>query len=155
MRRSVVAAAALALAGGLFGVGYSAGQSSGKSAAKSDYAEALRLKQSRAIDAGSAADDLVTVPLNQITVPPTTAAPTTTTALGPLTTFGQGTWEVNVDIQAGKYKSEGGENCYWKKADRNGDIIKNYYGAGPAVVIIEPSVFTFETSRCADWVKSG
>lgn len=106
-------------------------------------------------EAAALAKTYDTLPFNQITVPPTTEAPTTTVPAGPKTSFGEGVWEVNVDIAPGKYKSAGGQSCYWKKNRANGDIIDNYIGAGPAVVVIEASVFTFTTSNCEEWVKTG
>lgn len=65
--------------------------------------------------------------------------------------FGNGVWEVGVDIQPGKYKTAGSADCYWKKGDPTGEIIDNEIVHGPATVIIEPSVFTFTSNRCGTW----
>lgn len=73
---------------------------------------------------------------------------------GPLTSFGPGTWEVGVDVAAGKYKTTGGAQCYWARLQANdgsfGDIIDNGLGAGPQTVTIRDGEY-FETQRCADW----
>lgn len=69
--------------------------------------------------------------------------------------FGNGVWEVNVDIQAGKYKTAGGGDCYWAKLDRTGDIMDNDLPSGPTTVIIESNVFSFSSQRCGTWTKVG
>lgn len=65
--------------------------------------------------------------------------------------FGNGVWEVGVDIQPGKYKTAGGIDCYWKKSSQSGDIIANDIVSGPVTVIVEPAVFTFESNDCGTW----
>jgi multidrug efflux pump subunit AcrA (membrane-fusion protein) len=69
--------------------------------------------------------------------------------------FGDGIHEVGVDIQPGKYKTDGASGCYWAKQDRAGEIIDNENGIGPQVVIIESTVFAFKSSRCGIWTKTG
>jgi hypothetical protein len=79
---------------------------------------------------------------------------------GPLTTFGDGTWEVGVDIVPGKYKTTGpvGRNCYYARLKNGdgamGDILDNNNSKGPATVTIKESDGYFETQGCADWVKA-
>lgn len=72
----------------------------------------------------------------------------------PLDSFGSGTWEVGVDVAAGKYKTTGGDQCYWARLQENdgsfGDIIDNGLGAGPQTVTIREGEY-FETQRCANW----
>ncbi|MGK2948639.1 MAG: hypothetical protein ACSLFP_08705 [Acidimicrobiales bacterium] len=70
-------------------------------------------------------------------------------------TFGNGVWEVGVDIQPGKYKTAGSDSCYWSKNTASGDIIDNDLPSGPSTVVIEPSVFTFSSQRCGEWTKVG
>lgn len=70
-------------------------------------------------------------------------------------TFGNGVWEVGVDIQPGKYKTAGSSDCYWAKLDSSGDIIDNDLPSGPTTVIIESSVFTFSSQDCGEWTKVG
>ena len=65
--------------------------------------------------------------------------------------FGNGVWEVGVDIQPGKYKTAGTTDCYWSKLTASGDIIDNDIVDGPSTVIIEGSVFTFTSSDCGTW----
>lgn len=65
-----------------------------------------------------------------------------------------GTYEVGVDIRPGKYKSAGGESCYWARiADDEGEIIDNALGKGPKVVTIKKGDYAFETSGCKDWFR--
>ena len=72
------------------------------------------------------------------------------------TQFDDGTHEVGVDIQAGKYKTAGvGGRCYWAKLNRAGGIIDNEFAEGPQTVVIEPTVFTFKSSGCGTWTKTG
>lgn len=79
---------------------------------------------------------------------------------GPLTTFGEGTWEVGVDIAAGKYKTTGpdGPNCYYarlKTGDGSmGDILDNNNSNGPVTVTVKESDGYFETQGCADWARA-
>ncbi len=69
--------------------------------------------------------------------------------------FGNGVWEVGVDIQPGKYKTAGSDSCYWSKNTASGDIIDNDLPSGPSTVVIEASVFTFSSQRCGEWTKVG
>ena len=93
----------------------------------------------------------------------TVEAPRSTAAgpSGPLTTFGEGTWEVGVDIAPGKYKTTGstGISCYYARLKQNDgslhDIIDNNIQDGPVTVVIKSSDGYFETRGCEDWVKAG
>lgn len=67
-------------------------------------------------------------------------------------TFGNGVWEIGVDVEPGKYKSDGGDPCYWAKLDYDNEIIDNEIGEGPKVVVLDNGIL-FESSRCADWRK--
>lgn len=95
-----------------------------------------------------------------IAVPPPPPAPPATPAApaGPRTTFGEGTWEVGVDIAPGKYKTTGtsGYGCYYarlKTGDGSmGDIIDNNISQGPATVTIKSTDGYFETNGCDSWV---
>jgi hypothetical protein len=74
-------------------------------------------------------------------------------------TITDGTYEVGVDIEPGKYKSSGttGYGCYYARLKANdgslGDIIQNNNSQGPSVVTIKESDGYFETTGCAPWVK--
>jgi hypothetical protein len=93
------------------------------------------------------------LPTPQPTLPPTTPA-------GPLTTFGEGVWEVGVDIVPGKYKTGGDDGgvmgCYYARKktgdDSSGDILGQDYSHGPITVTIKDSDGYFDTSGCQDWV---
>lgn len=111
---------------------------------------------SRVWPTGTAATS-VYVPEPTTTKPAPTAAPTK--PAGPRTSFGEGVWEVGVDIAAGKYKTTGsdGYGCYYarlKTGDGSlGDIIDNNDTDGPATVTIKSSDGYFDTSGCAAWSK--
>lgn len=87
-------------------------------------------------------------PTVQPTLPPT----------GPLTTFGDGVWEVGVDIAPGKYKTSGpdGSNCYYSRLQENNgtlrDILDNGNSDGPVTITIKDSDGYFESRGCNDWV---
>lgn len=73
--------------------------------------------------------------------------------------FGPGTYEVGVDMPAGKYKTKGPDDsgldsCYWSRnRDASGeDIIANSLLKGQGVVVINKGEY-FETDGCQDWVK--
>lgn len=100
-----------------------------------------------------ATDAVSTVPLDDITVPPTTAVPI---PAGPRTSFGDGVWEVGTDIAAGKYKAaDAGSDCYWAKLKADDSIINNDLPHGPTTVTIEASVSKFKSKDCGEWVKVG
>jgi hypothetical protein len=97
---------------------------------------------------------------------PTAAAPTSPGAppvkSGPLTQFGDGQYEVGVDVVAGRYKTPGsGEPgiwgaCYWERAKNDsGDfssIISNENLQGPGTVALKPGEF-FKTNGGCNWTK--
>jgi hypothetical protein len=95
----------------------------------------------------------------------TTAAPATTAAAaaGPKTSFSDGTYEVNVDIAPGTYKTTvpaNSRNCYWQRSkDVSGDfdsIIANANSKSgtPVVVKILKSDAGFTSNGCGTWTKS-
>ena len=105
----------------------------------------------------------VTAPPVTVTAPPVTkAAPPakTVTAAPPEAAVafeGDGTYEVGVDIKPGKYKSTGGDGCYWARL-KNLDggfeaIIANNLSDGPQTVTIKKTDKGFKTSNCAAWRK--
>ncbi len=77
---------------------------------------------------------------------------------GPPTSMGDGTWEVGVDVQPGKYKTAGGSSCYWARLRKNdggsNDIINNNVGAGPQTVTVNKGEY-FKSQRCGAWSKAG
>lgn len=79
---------------------------------------------------------------------------------GPADHFGDGTFEVLVDIKAGVYKTTGGPPgapiCYWARMkDTRGEITSllasGYGNTGPDIVTITPSDKAFETRGCGVW----
>lgn len=48
----------------------------------------------------------------------------------------------------------GGEDCYWARLDENQDIVDNYLGSGPSVLVVKESDAFVELSRCT-WTLSG
>lgn len=69
---------------------------------------------------------------------------------------GDGIYEVGVDIQPGTWKTQGsGQSCYWQTSSKGGDILANGNVDGPAVVVIPASAFSFTSTRCGKWTKTG
>lgn len=88
----------------------------------------------------------------QDAIPTTPQTATSETPAGPLTTVGDGDFEVGVDMAAGKYKTQGpedeGDSCYYEVHDESGDfkgIKKNGNLSGPGNV----------TLKKGDYFKSG
>ena len=81
---------------------------------------------------------------------------------GPLTRFGDGTYEVGVDVAAGRYKTPGsGEpgiwgSCYWERSKNDSgsfdSIISNENLQGPGSVSLKPGEF-FKTNGGCQWTK--
>ncbi len=71
--------------------------------------------------------------------------------------IGDGTYEVGVDIKPGKYKSKGGETCYWERQKNDkgklSSIIANSISPGPQVVTIRKRDYAFKTAGCARWIR--
>jgi hypothetical protein len=74
----------------------------------------------------------------------------------PNTTFGEGLYQVGVDIAPGIYRSAGGTGCYWArlKSLNTNDYIDSNLGNGPQVVQIDPTDKAFKTSHCQPWQKT-
>jgi hypothetical protein len=88
--------------------------------------------------------------------PPAPAKPA-----GPATSIGDGTYEVGVDMAAGRFKTTGPtddtfKNCYWARTKDDsgqfGAIISNDNIQGPGSVTVKPGEF-FQTSGGCVWVK--
>ena len=78
--------------------------------------------------------------------------------------FGSGTWEVGVDIEAGTYVSRRDENvpfnnpfCSWERLSGLGGTISETITAGltdgNAIVDIEPDDVGFTSIGCEEWVR--
>lgn len=102
------------------------------------------------------------------TIPPSAAQPDTPLPPVPppalVTTFGEGTFEVGVDVAPGKYKTAGVDaaavfgSCYWaRRSDSSGSvtaILANDNTRGPAVVTLSAGEY-FESTRCQPWTLQG
>ncbi|MGB9279037.1 MAG: hypothetical protein WCB57_02950 [Pseudonocardiaceae bacterium] len=84
---------------------------------------------------------------------------------GPLTSFGDGTYQVGTaagNVPAGSYRTAGpteGMPCYWARTkDSTGKtdaIIADGYPTGPTTIMIQNSDGAFLASGCAQWSKVG
>ncbi len=72
---------------------------------------------------------------------------------------GNGTYMVGEEVKPGRYRSDGGDLCYWARLSGTsgefGDIITNHVTEGATTVTIAPSDVAFETSGCALWERQG
>lgn len=101
----------------------------------------------------------------QATSTSTNATPTATKSPSPspspkphFTTFGNGTWVVGKDIQAGTYRTRhNSSGCYFARLRGFGgtidDIIANDNTFAPVVVTIAPSDAGFQSQRCDQWTS--
>lgn len=95
-----------------------------------------------------------------VTMPPVTRVVTVTVTPpappppppGPRQSFGDGLWEVGVDVAAGKYKTDGGGSCYHAvlRSPDGFDIESNKIGSGPRTIVVKAGQY-LETSRCGTW----
>jgi hypothetical protein len=69
--------------------------------------------------------------------------------------FGNGLFEVGVDIQPGTYHTEAPAGCYWAKLGPDGDIIDNDFRAsrGSLTVTIGRDAPFFESTDCGTWTR--
>ena len=73
-----------------------------------------------------------------------------------LTAFGDGTWQVGVDVVPGMYTSTGGSDCRYalRPAVTGRDIAASTVGQGPATVVLTEDAGYVETSGCATWRRT-
>ena len=88
-----------------------------------------------------------------------TPYPTATPQPSRSTSFGDGTWVIGNDIQAGTYRSsETGSSCYWQRlsgfSGEFDDIIVNELTDALSVVEISPTDAGFSTERCGTWTEA-
>lgn len=73
------------------------------------------------------------------------------------TSFGDGTFIVGTDIDAGTYKNSGGSTCYYSRlsgfSGELDDIVSNELTSASAIVTIAPSDRGFKSSGCGTWTK--
>jgi hypothetical protein len=70
-----------------------------------------------------------------------------------LTSFGDGRWQVGVDVLPGMYTSAGGPDCRhaFSAGVTGTDIVA---GAGSAMVVLADGSGYFDTSGCGTWTRS-
>jgi hypothetical protein len=68
---------------------------------------------------------------------------------------GDGTYLVGADIQAGTYKSAGGELCYWARQGAGEKILANDIASngGQSVVTVRATDVSLRVSGCAEFVR--
>ena len=73
-----------------------------------------------------------------------------------LTAFGDGAWQVGVDVVPGTYTSSGGPDCRYalRAAVTGGDIAASTVAQGPATVVLAADTGYVETSGCATWRRT-
>ena len=75
------------------------------------------------------------------------------------TISGDGVYVVGDDIRPGRWRTTGGNSCYWARlSGLSGDfneLLANGLPGGQAVVEIRKSDAAFETSGCGEWEKVG
>ena len=73
------------------------------------------------------------------------------------TTFGPGTYKVGLDMEPGRYQSNGSGSCYWARLSGfSGEfhhLAANNNTDGPTIVDIAPSDVGFTSTRCGDWTQ--
>lgn len=74
-----------------------------------------------------------------------------------LTAFGDGTWQVGVDVVSGTYASAGGPDCrhaFTAAAATGGDIVAGAVDPGPTAVVLADDSGFFATSGCGTWTRT-
>lgn len=88
------------------------------------------------------------LPVPSIVAPPA--------ASGPLSTFGNGSFQVGKDVIAGRYRSPAPEQsvmklCYWDLVDDNGKIVdQGTASEGPSIATLKDGLL-FKSQGCEDW----
>jgi hypothetical protein len=76
-----------------------------------------------------------------------------------LTSFGDGTWQIGVDVEPGTYATAGAVDPICRHALRRtrtgGDRAEAGADHGPATVVLSEADGWFETSGCATWRRTG
>ena len=94
-------------------------------------------------------------PTTTITVHVAASSAPVASSGGGLSQFGDGVYQVGVDIAAGNYHTDGGTNCYWERLSALSGgfsgIIANGEPAGPATVRVESSDKGFGVHGGCPW----
>jgi hypothetical protein len=74
-----------------------------------------------------------------------------------LTTVGDGTWQVGVDVAAGTYRTAGGATCSraLRTARTGGTVTARSTAPGQTTVVLTADAGWFTTSGCAPWKRVG
>lgn len=76
-----------------------------------------------------------------------------------LTSFGDGTWQVGVDVEAGTYRTTGAVDATCRHALQpartDGTTTGGTAGRGPATIVLTEADGWFDTSGCATWKRAG
>jgi hypothetical protein len=76
-----------------------------------------------------------------------------------LTSFGDGTWQIGVDVEPGTYTTAGAVDpiCHHalRRTRTGGDRAEAGADHGPATVVLTEADGWFETSGCATWKRAG
>jgi hypothetical protein len=74
-----------------------------------------------------------------------------------LTAFGDGTWQIGVDVVPGTYATTGGVECYHslRPAVTGQDIARMAVVHGPATVVLAEDGGWITTSGCGTWSRTG
>lgn len=76
-----------------------------------------------------------------------------------LTSFGDGTWQIGVDVEPGTYRTAGAVDSTCDHALRRtrtgGSTTDEASGRGPAIVVLTEADGWFDTSGCATWKRTG
>lgn len=107
----------------------------------------------------SSSPTITPLPSETPTATPTKNAAQTATAVA----FGRliadhpsGIYLVNVDIAPGVWRNNGtGNDCYWERTTRTGDIIDNHFGQTGGTMFISPSDFAVRMNNCGAWTYLG
>ncbi len=70
-----------------------------------------------------------------------------------LTSFGDGTWQVGIDVAPGTYTTTGGPDCRYalRPAATGADIVGNTVSPNPSTVVLSNDSGYFATSGCTTW----
>lgn len=73
-----------------------------------------------------------------------------------LTAFGDGTWQVGVDVEPGTYASTGGADCRhaFTAAVTGSAIVAGAVGPSPTAVVLADDSGFFATSGCGTWTRT-
>jgi hypothetical protein len=73
-----------------------------------------------------------------------------------MTSFGDGTWQVGVDVGSGTYTTTGGSACrHALKPAATGAAIVESVSPGPDTVVLTDDSGWFETAGCTTWRQAG